>query len=169
MNSKLIIAGCVVLLGAFAAAWIGSQNIPNQASARGIDEGDRASVLNAPVTFFDFGTISMSKGKVRTRFAITNASSSDIVLPRLTTSCMCTAAYFVRTDGSKRGPFGMPGMGYVPALDESIGAGQSGEIEVEYDPAAHGPAGVGPIDRFVFLEDEVGGVLKLEIKAVVTP
>ena len=82
---------------------------------------------------------------------------------------MCTKAYFVRLNESKKGPFGMPGMGFVPKLNETIKAGQSAYIEAVYDPNAHGPAGVGMVDRFVYLEDENGNKLQFEIKANVTP
>ena len=63
----------------------------------------------------------------------------------------------------------MPGMGYVPPANELIKAGESRTIRVVYNPNAHGPAGVGRIDRFVTLTDEAGGALQLEIKALVTP
>jgi hypothetical protein len=57
----------------------------------------------------------------------------------------------------------------VPKANELIKAGSSLDIEVVYDPAAHGPAGVGAVDRFVYLTEPNGGTLELEIKAVVTP
>ena len=63
----------------------------------------------------------------------------------------------------------MPGMGYVPPANETIKAGESRMIRVVYDPNAHGPAGVGRINRFVELVDSSGGTLGLEIKALVTP
>ena len=82
---------------------------------------------------------------------------------------MCTNAYFVLPDGSKKGPFGMSGMGFVPKLNETIKAGQSADIEVIFDPNAHGPAGVGMIDRLIDLADDSGRALQFEIKANVTP
>ena len=81
---------------------------------------------------------------------------------------MCTNAYVVHGD-SRQGPFGMPGMGYVPKANLLIKAGETKNIDVVYDPAAHGPAGVGFIDRFVYLGEADGGTLQLEIKAIVTP
>lgn len=125
--------------------------------------------LVALESFYDFGTISMKDGKVTKVFKVINGTDKDIFFPRLTTSCMCTAAFFVGLDGNKSGPFGMPGMGMVPKLDQTIKAGQSAEVEAVYDPNAHGPAGVGKIDRFIYLEDSNGDKLQFEIKAVVTP
>ena len=82
---------------------------------------------------------------------------------------MCTSAFNVEPNGSLKGPFKMPGMGYVPPANETIKAGESRVVRVVYDPNAHGPAGVGRIDRFVTLTDANGGTLQLEIKALVTP
>ena len=81
---------------------------------------------------------------------------------------MCTRACIESPNGEK-GPFGMEGMGYVPPANETIKAGESIDIKAVYDPNAHGPAGVGFVDRFVILTDANGNEIKLEIKAVVTP
>ena len=81
---------------------------------------------------------------------------------------MCTNAYIVN-GGRETGPFGMQGMGFVPPANELIKAGESRDIKVVYDPNAHGPSGVGAIDRYVFLTDEAAGKIQLEIKALVTP
>lgn len=124
--------------------------------------------LIASETFYDFGTISMANGLVEHSFKVTNSSGKDIELKTVTTSCMCTKAY-LEGGTSKKGPFGMPGMGSIPPANEIIKAGESRDIKVVYDPNAHGPAGVGMIDRFVYLTDDSGGTLDLEIKALVTP
>jgi hypothetical protein len=131
--------------------------------------GTVKSVLTAPETFYDFGTISMKDGNVNREFTVTNATDADIIVSTVLTSCMCTSAFIVEPDGSVKGPFKMPGMGYVPPANETIKAGESRTIRVVYDPNAHGPAGVGQIDRFVTLTDTSGGTLQLEIKALVTP
>jgi hypothetical protein len=124
--------------------------------------------LTAPLTFYDFGTISMKDGLVNSVFTVTNSTAKDINITTINTSCMCTVAY-LQGGSAQKGPFGMPGMGYVPPADELIRAGEMRNIKVVYDPNAHGPAGVGMIDRFVYLTDDSGGKLELEIKAVVTP
>lgn len=129
-----------------------------------------SGALTAEEIFYDFGTISMKNGLTSKIFKVSNSSSGDINLEKLTTSCMCTTAYILKEDGRKSRPFGMPGHGGgVPKANELIKAGESRDIEVVYDPNAHGPAGVGMVDRFVYLEDSNGTVLQLEIKANVTP
>ena len=64
----------------------------------------------------------------------------------------------------------MPGHGgAVPRVNEIIKAGESRDIEVVYNPNAHGPAGVGLIERSVFLEDENGKIIEFKFKVNVTP
>jgi len=174
MKSKKIIAWTIIIVGVFGLLWFtgkskisNSQNEPIQIENQSINVGQK---LVAPETFYDFGTISMKNGKASKIFKVRNETNTDILVPNLSTSCMCTVAYVVESDGSKKGPFGMPGHGgAVSKVNELIKAGESRDIEVVYDPNAHGPAGVGRIDRFVYLEDENGNKLQFEIKANVTP
>lgn len=125
-------------------------------------------MLSAEKKLFDFGTISMANGKVSHIFTVTNPTDKNINVKAVSTSCMCTSAYIESPSGEK-GPFGMQGMGYLPPANEIIKAGESLNIKVVYDPNVHGPAGVGSIDRLIYLADESGGTLQLEIKAMVTP
>ncbi|MDO8514010.1 MAG: DUF1573 domain-containing protein [bacterium] len=128
------------------------------------------SALVAPEVLYDFGIISMKNGNVTKEFTVTNPTQEDITVKTVFTSCMCTEAFIVESDGSAKGPFGMPGHGgAVPPANELIKAGESRSIRVVYDPNAHGPAGVGVIDRFVTLTDTSGNTVELEIKANVTP
>lgn len=153
------------MIGLFGLMWWGGQS---QASLPSQEQTEAKSALTSNKSLFEFGTISMAKGNVSTVFKVTNPTNKDINVESITTSCMCTKA-FVLNGTSKKGPFGMPGHAVVPKANELIKAGETRDIEVVYDPAAHGPAGVGPIDRFIYLQDTSGSVLKLEIKATVTP
>jgi len=158
----VIILIIVVFAGIFILGqWTSSQNNQNNPS------GDAAQLKILEKTY-DFGTISMANGNVEKIFKVANPTDKDIFIKTVNTSCMCTTAYIVKGDSSK-GPFKMPGMGYVPPANETIKAGESLDIKVVYDPNAHGPAGVGFIDRFVYLADANGGKIQLEIKAMVTP
>ncbi len=119
---------------------------------------------------YDFGEISMANGKVSRSFKVSNISSKTLTVYKLYTSCMCTTASLTLADGNKRGPFGMPGHGIVPSISQEVRPGEEVTIDVVFDPAAHGPAGMGPIDRMVYLEDENGtSMMELNIKAQVTP
>ncbi|MEK7609854.1 MAG: DUF1573 domain-containing protein [Patescibacteria group bacterium] len=139
------------------------------ASVQGIEQNGTKSLLTAPEIFYDFGTISMKNNDVTKEFTVTNLTDKDITVATVLTSCMCTSAFIVEPDGTTKGPFKMPGMGYVPPANEIIKSKESRIIRVVYDPNAHGPAGVGAIDRFVTLTDTAGGTIQLEIKALVTP
>lgn len=179
-NRIIIFIGVIVLLfiGLFFFGRSGI-NGGNEINAKSISEGAQElanldtievnNVLTVPESFYDFGTISMRNGDVGKIFKVINETNIDVLIPSLTTSCMCTRAYFIETDGNRSGPFGMPGMGFVPKLNKTIKAGESADIEVVYDPNAHGPAGVGRINRFVYLEDANGNKIEFEIKANVTP
>lgn len=136
---------------------------PTSASSR-----KKAGVLTTSERLWDIGTISMKDGLVEHRFSITNPGQAPVFVSSVYTSCMCTSAYLQGTSGEK-GPFGMRGMGYLPPANESIAPGETREVRVVYDPNAHGPSGVGSIDRFVYVTEKDGGMLALEIKALVTP
>lgn len=181
-DKNKIIAFVIVIIFLFIGLFFfakPSQNESKKIGINNVSEGTEElanshtaginNILTAEEKFYDFGTISMKDGLVTKIFKVTNSTDQDIKLPSLTTSCMCTAAYLIKSDGNKKGPFGMPGMGFVPKLNETIKAGELANIEVVYDPNAHGPAGVGMIDRFVYLEDINGNKLQFEIKANVTP
>jgi hypothetical protein len=168
----------LLFIGLFFFARPG-KNGNSPTSAEGIPQGAQelgdshsavtGGALTAPEKLYDFGTISMKNGDVTKDFTITNSTNNDIFVPTLTTSCMCTKAYIVESNGTTKGPFGMPAMGYVPPSNETIKAGESRIIRVVYDPNAHGPAGVGQIDRTITLTEKSGASLQLEIKALVTP
>lgn len=162
--NKTIIVITLIVIGTIGLMWWGSTTQKPTGASTGI-----ASVLVTSEKLYDFGTISMKNGNVTKDFTVTNPGNTDIFVPSLVTSCMCTKALIVESDGSTKGPFGMPSMGYVPPANETIKAGENRTIRVVYDPNAHGPAGVGPIDRFITLTDKSGGQLQLEIKALVTP
>ncbi len=126
------------------------------------------SALSASEALYDFGVVSMKNGKVSHRFKVTNPTNNDQIAEYLSTSCMCTTAYIV-DDKARSGPFGMEGMSSNGKAKMLFKPGESREIEVVFDPNAHGPAGVGPLQRFVTLTDAAGGKLQLEIKGLVKP
>lgn len=125
-------------------------------------------VLAAEEANFDFGTISMAKGKVSHLYKLKNNSSDSAVVSKIYASCMCTSATLIHGD-KKMGPFGMLGHGFVPKVIDTINPGEEVSIEAIFDPAAHGPAGIGRVERVVFVETESGLPLQLKFTAIVTP
>lgn len=165
----IIIIIILVILGITGLMWWGKLNQKAEATKKITSSVSSQSGLVVSEKVYDFGSIKMSDGNVEKVFKVTNSTDKDINLENVTTSCMCTAAYIQSAQGEK-GPFGMVGHGgTVPKANEIIKAGESRDIKAVYNPNAHGPAGVGIIDRFIYLEDNTGGTLELEIKAIVTP
>ncbi len=168
MKTKtIVILTIVAITGLFV--WGYSTRSGTPASVQGVSQDNSQALLTISETLYDFGSISMKDGNVSTEFTLTNPTTEDVTLSKVFTSCMCTNAFIVDPNGSAKGPFGMPGHGAVPPANEVIKAGESRIIRVVYDPNAHGPAGVGKINRFVTLTDSSGNTLQLEIKATVTP
>jgi len=130
---------------------------------------NKESPLVTDLSHYDFGTIKMKDGKVSKRFSFTNTGrNTPVVLDKLYTSCMCTEATLFLA-GSSFGPFGMPGHGSIRSLGLEMKEESLGEIEVVFDPAAHGPSGVGKITRDIRLEVKDGKPLELSFTANVTP
>jgi hypothetical protein len=110
----------------------------------------------------------MAAGKVSHDFKFKNDSTKPIITEQLFTSCMCTTASFVQ-GGKVSGPFGMPGHNFVPPLRRTIAPGEEVTISVVFDPAAHGPAGIGEIVREIYLNSKSDSIATFTIRANVTP
>ncbi len=124
--------------------------------------------LTAQENNYDFGAISMAAGKVSKTFVIKNTGTDALAVNQLYTSCMCTEAT-LKIGGRSVGPFGMPGHGFAQRINETIQPNEEVMVEAIFDPAAHGPAGVGRIERAVYLENSAGKALELKFSATVTP
>lgn len=162
-NKNIIIAISVLLIALGALGWVSkparnAEQIPQQNSS--------LVVLDEPA--FDFGAISMAAGNVLHSYRIKNSKSDPLTINRIYTSCMCTTAK-LKKGGKSFGPFGMPGHGFTPYLNATFAPGEEATIEAIFNPAAHGPAGVGKIERAVYIEDASGGITELSFKTLVTP
>ncbi|OGZ60703.1 MAG: hypothetical protein A2932_01775 [Candidatus Spechtbacteria bacterium RIFCSPLOWO2_01_FULL_46_10] len=129
-----------------------------------------ASALSAVEKKFDFNTISMGNGKVSHQFEVKNDGAEKVVIEKVYTSCMCTAAYIISSDGSKYGEFSMPGHSGPSGTNIEVGPGESATVEAIFDPAAHGPSGVGLAQRSIYIETNSASSPKLEFsfQALVT-
>lgn len=118
---------------------------------------------------YDFGKISMKDGIVSHIFEIENSLDREVKIGKIFTSCMCTDAYLIIKD-EKKGPFGMLGhRGYYLSDGRVLKPHEKAELEVRFDPSAHGPAGLGSVERFVVVEHDHNKRLVLKIKAQVMP
>ncbi|MDP3934638.1 MAG: DUF1573 domain-containing protein [Candidatus Giovannonibacteria bacterium] len=170
-QNKFILAGVVLaaLVGFIWLARPASQSAPASPvlGKNGLPAG-KAGALTVQENNYDFGSISMAAGKVSKTFAIKNTGTDPLAINQLYTSCMCTEAT-LKIVGRSAGPFGMPGHGFAKRINETILPNEEAEVEVIFDPAAHGPAGVGRIERAVYLENSAGAPLELKFSATVTP
>ena len=165
MKKNILIAGLLAVAALVGVMFLGR---PTNRAMSSPTEVTVKSALSAPETLYDFGEVRMKDGKVSHRFKVVNPTEKDLIAEYLSTSCMCTTAYIV-DDKSQSGPYGMEGMGSSGKAKLLFKPLETREIEVVFDPNAHGPAGVGPLQRFVTLTDATGGKLRLEIKGLVKP
>lgn len=163
MNKNIIsiVIGILVLGGLIWFARPAQNNNAVSASSNGI-------LTVEETNNYDFGTISMGKGLVRHTFKIRNESSEAVLINKMYTSCMCTTASIL-LGGNRFGPYGMPGHSATPSINQAVNPEEEAEIEVVFDPAAHGPAGVGKIQRVVIIENNAGRPVELSFTAMVTP
>ena len=139
-----------------------------------ISESEKGN-LTAEETAFDFGMVQMYGGKVKHNFTLKNDGQGPVKISKIYTSCMCTEATLVINKSSKRpaslkaGPFGMPGHGgLITFANQEIKAGESAMMEVEVDPAAHGPQGTGPAKKAVYIETDDSQKIQLMMDINVT-
>lgn len=164
----IIIGGLFVIAVVGALIFISKPGSPGNGQATAAPQPEGESKLAAEEKFFDFGEISMAAGKVTRSFKIKNIGDKSVKTGKLYTSCMCTEAT-LDIGGRKFGPYGMPGHGFSAGINQSIDPGKEASVEVVFDPAAHGPAGVGKIERAVYLENDSGRAVELKFTAFVKP
>lgn len=113
--------------------------------------------------FFDFGAISMANGKVSRDFSLKNDGPDPLVLEKIYTSCMCTEAKVIAPDGKIYGSFGMPGHAGPSKTNIEIKPQENFTVQAIFDPAAHGPSGVGINQRAIYVETNSQKTPKVEL------
>lgn len=147
----------VITLAAAAILLIGCESQVTNTSTPDLISTN-ASGLISPLEeiSFDWGDINIMGGDVAKTFKFKNEGDQDLIIKSAITSCMCTTAQVNLFDGSQSPLFGMhsktPWGGVVKP-------GEEFEIEVVFDPLAHGPDAVGPIQRSIYIEtsSEING------------
>jgi hypothetical protein len=134
----------------------------SSASLEGISEITNSGTLNPlDQLAYNWGDISIDGGDVEHGFHFTNAGEEDLILKGMTTSCMCTEAYIELPNGSISPTFGMH---ENEDWAYAVKPGEEFEVEVIYDPIAHGPNGVGAVTRSVFLTtSDEDSVLEMKV------
>src|SRR5680860_52200 len=120
-------------------------------------ESEGTPKLKVAETRYDFGDISMKDGLATHNFVIENEGDGVLKFSAMETSCMCTSV-ILDVNGKRSPKFGMAGMGTNPrGWSGEILPGESANLEVIFDPNAHGPEATGPITRVVTIETNDGG------------
>ena len=171
--NKTIIAIGIILVGLIGVIWLARPSAQNAAPSPRASGG---TLRVEGESSYDFGSISMVAGTVSRIFTLRNTGTGALTIKKIYTSCMCTTAV-LRLGGAASssgelkqfGPFGMPGHGAIPSVNQQINPNETATIEVIFDPAAHGPAGVGRIERVVTIENDAGDPVELSFSAQVTP
>ena len=100
---------------------------------------------------YELGEVPINGGIVTKEYEVKNETGGDIELLKIATSCMCTTASAKVGEDETRF-FGMEMVGDKnPLLSLKLKNGGTAKISVQFDPAAHGPEGVGPFERVVWL------------------
>lgn len=163
--TAIVIALAIVVIAARPGA---RPAIPSPSAVPAASAATRTGALSAKESNFSFGSISMAAGKVSHRYWFRNESAAPVLIQRVYTSCMCTTATLVKS-ARVVGSYGMPGHGLVPDVNETLAPGEAAYIEAVFDPAAHGPAGLGRTERVVTIEHGAGEPLQLGFVADVRP
>jgi len=153
VGAALLAGGLLWVSGGSGNKTVPAEKISTVASAVSVLEND-----------WDFGGISMKDGVVTHNFEIKNEGTEPIVIKKVFTSCGCTTAFVIDASGKKHGKFGMPGHGLPSKTNIVIGPGGTATVEAVYDPAAHGPAGVGLARRSIYLETNSAVSPKVEVR-----
>lgn len=163
MKTKIIII--IIAVGVIALIALLSPTLERDTSMTS------SASLIAQDPFYDFGNIIMKDGVVETTYQLTNTGDEPVTIGKVYTSCMCTTVSIIESDGSEKGVFGMPGHREARTSAESLVApGDSITVKAVFDPAAHGPSGVGLAQRSIYLETNSKATPKIELrlKAMVT-
>lgn len=114
---------------------------------------------------FDWGQIPYSGGNATKIFTIKNTGTDILKLSNIKTSCVCTKAY-VSIDSQKSPAFSMhTSSGWVG----KVNPGSEAKLTVVFDPAFHGPQGVGPMERLISVQtsDIQNPTVEFSLKGVV--
>ncbi|MBI2196367.1 DUF1573 domain-containing protein [Candidatus Daviesbacteria bacterium] len=114
---------------------------------------------------FDWGNIPYSGGNATKTFTIKNSGTDTLRLSGIKTSCTCTKAQ-VTIDGKGSPYFSMhPTSSWVGV----VAPGKTAELLVIFDPAFHGPTGVGPMERLISVDtnDIQNPKIEFSLKGVV--
>ena len=146
MNEKkliilMIFATILIMFGGVFVLSSTTNNAPQAGSSKD------AKAYTIEPTSFDLGNIPINGGNVTKTFTIKNTGTGALKLFNVKTSCHCTKAR-VTIAGNDSPDFGMSD---VSSWVGKVPSGKEAKLTVIFDPAFHGPQGIGPFNRFVLV------------------
>ncbi len=166
-ETKILMGGAafLILLIVGFAFLLGKDTTPSKETS-----SEETTVLGLELTpsFYDLGKVPINGGIVTKDYQVKNTFGKSLNLKKITTSCMCTTASVSVGDKTTKF-FGMEGHGDKnPPVNLEVPEGETVKVTVNFDPAAHGPQGTGPFDRFVWLSfSDPAGVEELKFSGEV--
>ena len=145
MNEKKLVMGVIIVS---AVILFGGAFVSSSISKEVFVEENGQVTVSVENTMHDWGEIDIDAGTVDHAFTITNNGTGDLKLHTVKTSCMCTIAY-LKYKNETSPEFGMHSKSNFIL---SIPPGESAELMVIFDPAFHGPNGIGPITRQILVD-----------------
>lgn len=163
MNNKKLIIGFIALTLLILGGGIFVLSSTSATPAK-ITASQNAKV-EVPEKTFDWGNIPYSGGNATKTFAIKNSGTDVLQLSGIKTSCTCTKAQ-VSIDGKTSPYFSMHS---TSSWIGEVAPGKEAQLTVIFDPAFHGPTGVGPVERLISVEtnDIQNPKLEFSLKGVV--
>lgn len=163
MNNKKIVISLIVLTLLILGGGIYVLSVTSASPVK-ITSSQNAKAQIGQKTF-DWGNIPINGGNATRTFTIKNVGSDVLKLTGVKTSCTCTKAQ-VSIDGKTSPYFSMHSTS--PWVGE-VSPGKEAQLTVIFDPAFHGPTGVGPVERLVSVEtnDVQNPNLEFSLKGVV--
>jgi|SRR3989338_365632 len=154
----VVFATVLVLVG-------GNFVITSVNSSQAVKFSQNAKVDVPDPTSYDWGNIPYGGGNATKSFTIKNSGSEMLKVYNVKTSCHCTKAYMT-IDGNKSPEFGMSSFS---SWNGEVFPGKEAVLTVVFDPAFHGPQGIGPINRFVSVEtnDRANSKLTFTVTGIV--
>lgn len=144
MNKKLIIGLIALTVLIFGG---GIYFLSTTSTTANVTPAQNAKA-EIPEKTFDWGNIPYGGGNALKSFTIKNSGTDTLKLTGIKTSCTCTKAQVI-VDGKSSPYFSMhPTSSWVG----EVPPGKEAELKVIFDPAFHGPTGVGPMERLISVD-----------------
>ncbi|KKU55882.1 hypothetical protein A3H89_02575 [Candidatus Amesbacteria bacterium RIFCSPLOWO2_02_FULL_48_11] len=164
MNPKIIIAVIISSLGLVIGGVVLASRLPTNQKAEVVK--DDSAKLFVDHQNYDWQNINYSGGVVTHSFPVGNQGTAPLTVANMKTSCMCTTVKLISTSGTS------PAFAMHQQSDwkGTVQPGETAQLEIVFDPAFHGPQGVGPMERIISLEtsDPLHPYVEFNLKGEVT-